>query len=897
MSADADPLVDPLYNRMWPLDMALGALGTFVGMIVVQRVSFQDPRVMYNAWTYLGGIVGGVILLDVLLRKVANRFVQRSMQLGFLISILVHLGMLTAALHLVIFNQLWSHEQQGPKQSPEPIRKIVPEYFFARHFNESKQPQDWEAPATATNESRSMPEPIRQEYEKPDVAQALEQPDLQPSPSAPSEAPLATKRDLPATMPVLVNEPKPLERQSALSTPEPQVSKADVPRIEAQMNVEPLASARPTELTTPLAETNAPQLKLADQVPDTRLEIAKNAPLHKKKMAADAPQLAAQDAARLDRAVPKVIAPPTPEAVVPLSAPSSSTNTESAPSPALRVTDRGRVTPSSGPPQSTPAIKGLATESSSSASLMSSFTEPPLGRKASVQGGHVFGEPTIATDHEGSPLARRSISGQGTRSRGPSTNSVVAVPSLSGVGSGESDGAGPVQRGTSELRQNAGTDANRIASVGLPRGIEEGATATRGIESGFPTARNRAPGATDKPDLAALLPSPSLQRRASGQVAPALQEKPQAAIPFQGRLRRTAGGAPTQAGSVGPEVEEAIEKGLKYLAGLQNASGSWSLKKADENVLLHSDSAATGLCLLSFQGAGYTHREHQYDEVVRRGLEWLISHQKPDGDLFRPEDEGSNRNVWLYSHGIAALALCEAYGMTQDPWLKEPAQRSIDFIIAAQNPSRGGWRYQPKESSDTSVSGWMIMAMKSAELAGLRVPRAGYTGVLKWLELSRTSGTQPYLFRYNPYAPDTDAQRHGLQVTPSMTAVGLLMQMYLGWRRDHPNLRKGADYLTAHLPDDGTKAAPARDSYYWYYATQVMFHIGGEHWQHWQGRLNPLLINSQVSSGSLEGSWDPEQPTMDRWSVHAGRLYLTTMNLLSLEIHYRHLPIYEETAR
>ena len=106
------------------------------------------------------------------------------------------------------------------------------------------------------------------------------------------------------------------------------------------------------------------------------------------------------------------------------------------------------------------------------------------------------------------------------------------------------------------------------------------------------------------------------------------------------------------------------------------------------------------------------------------------------------------------------------------------------------------------------------------------------------------------------------------------------------------------DYLKENLPSLGVKAGLSqRDTYYWYYATQVMFHMGGEHWKAWNERLHPLLVNSQVREGNLAGSWDFRRPVMDRWGPHAGRIYLTTMNLLSLEVHYRHLPLYEESGK
>lgn len=341
-----------------------------------------------------------------------------------------------------------------------------------------------------------------------------------------------------------------------------------------------------------------------------------------------------------------------------------------------------------------------------------------------------------------------------------------------------------------------------------------------------------------------------------------------------------------------PVTEVAIETGLAYLAGRQRSDGGWSLEGHGERVLLRSDTAATGLCLLAFQGAGYTHRQHQYAEVVSGGLQFLIDRQRTNGDLFIPADDASNQNVALYSHGIAALALCEAYGMTQDPELRDPAQRSVDYIVATQHRSLGGWRYTPRVSADTSVSGWMMMAVKSGELAGLDVAPEAYEGIDRWLELAKAGDGLGDRYRYNPLAPDTPTQRHGREPTPTMTAVGVLMRMYSGWTPEHPAVRSAADHLLEHPPRNGTADLPRRDTYYWYYATQVMFQMGGRHWDRWNEALTPALLETQVTRGEDAGSWDPRTPVPDRWSPHAGRLYVTTMNLLNLEVTYRHLPIY-----
>ncbi len=366
---------------------------------------------------------------------------------------------------------------------------------------------------------------------------------------------------------------------------------------------------------------------------------------------------------------------------------------------------------------------------------------------------------------------------------------------------------------------------------------------------------------------------------------------------FEQRLNRLRDPSAAEHMAVEPQTELAIERGLEFLARHQRPDGSWRLQDFDTRVLIRSDTAATGLALLAFQGAGYTHRDFKYADVVGKAIDFLRAHQQPDGDLYVRQDPASDQNAWLYSHALAALALTEAYGMTQDPEIRPVAQRAVDFIAAAQDVRRGGWRYRPGAGSDTSVSGWFMMALQSARLAGLDAPSETIHRLRDYLELSQAGPEQPYLYRYNPFAPDTPQQRHGLQPTPVMTSVGLLMRLYLGWRRDQPAMQAGADYLLQHLPENGTADQPQRDTYYWYYATQVIFHVGGDHWRIWHDRLYPLLISSQVVDGPMAGSWHPELPAPDLWGRWGGRLYVTTMNLLSLEVSYRHLPLYDATAQ
>jgi hypothetical protein len=397
-------------------------------------------------------------------------------------------------------------------------------------------------------------------------------------------------------------------------------------------------------------------------------------------------------------------------------------------------------------------------------------------------------------------------------------------------------------------------------------------------------------------EIVAVEPRNRFRRRDAG-AQPKAASPTAAAAPFRGR-------GPSNLGKAGPQTEQAIEMGLAFLIRHQKDDGRWSLLGFDnknplQRFQLDSDAAATGLALLAFQGAGYTHREFKYAERLKRAVAWLLAHQAPDGNLYVESDKVSNDFCRLYSHGIVTLALAEAYGMTQDPELREPAQRAVDFIIETQDPKHGGWRYSPlagRRNSDTSVTGWMVMALHSARLAGLTVDDKVWTGVNDWLDVAHPADDESQ-FMYSPYvadAPDSHIDMaHLRKPAACTTAIGLLMRMYTGWTQDDPRLAAGADQLLKQLPGDSNQQV--RDTYYWYYASQVLRHVGGPRWDAWNSVLHPLLIRTQNPEGNLAGSWDPYDPVADRFGPYAGRLYVTALNLLSLEVDYRLLPLYQES--
>jgi hypothetical protein len=287
----------------------------------------------------------------------------------------------------------------------------------------------------------------------------------------------------------------------------------------------------------------------------------------------------------------------------------------------------------------------------------------------------------------------------------------------------------------------------------------------------------------------------------------------------------------------------------------------------------NSDTAATGLALLPLLGAGYIHTaKSKHQDAVRRGLDWLIEHQQPDGDLFM----GPPGMAYMYSHAIAAMAICEGYGLSGDPRLLKPAQRAIQFIINAQDPVGGGWRYSPGQAGDTSVFGWQIFALRSGNMAGIKIPRKVLKACSRYLDTA--SDPKKVVYSYQP----------GRVISPVMTAEGLVSRQLLGWPRDFPALIKGVGQVSAHLQEGGD-----RNIYYWYYATQLLHNMRGEHWERWNPKIREGLIRLQVKDDTCaKGSWDPFFPEPDIWAERAGRLYLTSLSILTLEVYYRYLPLY-----
>jgi hypothetical protein len=329
------------------------------------------------------------------------------------------------------------------------------------------------------------------------------------------------------------------------------------------------------------------------------------------------------------------------------------------------------------------------------------------------------------------------------------------------------------------------------------------------------------------------------------------------------------------------ESEAAVARALEWLAEHQNQDGSWCFdhtqgrcagRCADPGMLGNrANLGATGIALMPFLGAGNTHREGKYKDVVQNGLYFLVNNMHTSdnvpGSLTDPIPAG------MYSHGIASIALCEAYAMTDDKGLEGPAQAALDFIAFAQDPAGGGWRYTPRQPGDTSVVGWQLMALKSGQLAYLRIDPRTVAGASHFLDTVQSDSGAGYGYQGPPAGTAT-------------TAIGLLCRMYMGWKRDNAALMRGVQYLSDRGPSEN-------DMYYNYYSTQVLSHFGGEPWEKWNPKMRDFLVREQAAGGHEKGSWHFRGA---HGADQGGRHYSTAMSAMILEVYYRHMPIYQDQA-
>jgi hypothetical protein len=372
----------------------------------------------------------------------------------------------------------------------------------------------------------------------------------------------------------------------------------------------------------------------------------------------------------------------------------------------------------------------------------------------------------------------------------------------------------------------------------------------------------------------------------AAQVAAALQ----ATSPYSHRVTEGRLGLVEQQGGSG-RTESSVALALKWLASVQSHDGRWDADEhgaGQEHLVLNqnrggagrnADTGVTALALLAFLGAGHSHMHGDYQDTVRNGIDFLIRSQGSNGSLFGD----STLYAQMYCHAMATFALAEAQAMTGDRRLEPAVLKAVNFSVAAQNTSVGGWRYRPGDSGDTSQLGWQMMALASAERAGIRIPSNTWQRVERFLGSVRR-GTYGGLASYRPDSP----------ASTSMTAEALYCRLLLdevhGHRIDEAAAKEATANLIASPP-----TAERVNLYYWYYATLALHYRhaqnadAAEAWKTWNDAMTTAIVATQVEDGPHAGSWN----TNTVWGGYGGRVYTTAMGAMCLEVYYRYAPVGE----
>jgi hypothetical protein len=336
-------------------------------------------------------------------------------------------------------------------------------------------------------------------------------------------------------------------------------------------------------------------------------------------------------------------------------------------------------------------------------------------------------------------------------------------------------------------------------------------------------------------------------------------------------------------------TEGAVETALDWLARHQEPDGSWSVRKTEGEG--DWDPGVTGMATLAFLGAGHTEKVGKYKENVRKAVAWIISTQRADGALGSDPKYHEHHGGFGYHHAICGLALAEAAGMANIPSTKEAAQKALDYSCNVHQAGEGsdklGWRYQPRSPGDMSVSGWYVMQLKSAKIAGLHVDAMSFDGAIRFLDSCQAD---PKGVKIEDAAYDDGKHRYGYTGPGAMvntTAIGILCRLFMGWKPDEFN-GSALWLLRTNLPEWRADLGPANGGgwpmYYMYYATLTMFQLGGDHWKTWNEALKKTLTEHQRKDGDARGSWD----AISAWEKKIGRTYTTALGALSLEVYYRY---------
>lgn len=311
------------------------------------------------------------------------------------------------------------------------------------------------------------------------------------------------------------------------------------------------------------------------------------------------------------------------------------------------------------------------------------------------------------------------------------------------------------------------------------------------------------------------------------------------------------------------KVDVAIEHGLEYLLAVQKESGAYPGQ--------HGDTVAIpALAAMACLATGHVPGDAKYGKLIDRSLDYVLANHDETGYF------GKVGNGKMYAHSIATLLLTEVSGMVSNErqaQIDAVLPKAIKVILDAQDvkknkQSDGGWRYTPDaKDSDTSCSGWALMALRSARLNGAQVPKSAIERAVQ------------YMHRHHHREKGCFGYQNPEQFAVTLSGAGILCLELCG-RHEDPDSVSAAKFLMSvyreKLPNESY-------AYYGlYYASQGLFQIGGENWKEFSEWMYNTYLPMQRSNGA--------------WPEHGSERtepYATAMTILAFAVPFRQLPVYQ----
>ena len=345
---------------------------------------------------------------------------------------------------------------------------------------------------------------------------------------------------------------------------------------------------------------------------------------------------------------------------------------------------------------------------------------------------------------------------------------------------------------------------------------------------------------------------------------------------------RTAGGRKGalglygKGGAGGAATEGAVLRALRWLKKNQESDGSW---KGD---VMNVPPAMTAMALLAYLAHGETPQSPEFGATVKKAIDWFLTNQDASGHF-----KGKDGND--YSQPIATYALCEAYGLTQHPSIKDAAIKAVTLVVKGQH-ANGGFNYNLNQEArdDTSYMAWCSQSLKAAKMAGLEPDVPGLEAAIK----KAVAG-----FKLN-----ADPNGGFGYTTPGHTGLSCAGALCAPREAEVLKTMKFLETCTFSFATPNQQPyGNGSQIYYWYYLTQAKFQHSPETFAAWNKLFSPELCKQQlIEKNAIEGP-DGKMVDIGHWETpcgkgeHTGGLVQDTcLCTLMLEVYYRYLPSFKK---